>query len=96
MFFVVYGQINAMREATSCHGLTAKAAVTTADMHVERKAVKTMIASDPGVHHPQRRRPDLKARSLITVAMLIALGKSNELDGYVRGALNNSATFEEL
>lgn len=39
---------------------------------------------------------DLKTRSLITVAMLTALGKQNELKGHVRGALNNGATVAEL
>ncbi|HEY4542022.1 MAG TPA: carboxymuconolactone decarboxylase family protein [Noviherbaspirillum sp.] len=39
---------------------------------------------------------DLKTRSLITVAMLTALGKSQELKGHVRGALNNGVTPEEL
>lgn len=39
---------------------------------------------------------DLKTRSLITVAMLTALGKTHELKGHVRGALNNGATKEEL
>lgn len=44
----------------------------------------------------QRGVLDLKTRSLITVAMLTALGKSHELKGHVRGALNNGATQEEL
>jgi 4-carboxymuconolactone decarboxylase len=44
----------------------------------------------------QRPGLDLKTRSLITVAMLTALGKQNELRGHVRGALNNGATLEEL
>ena len=44
----------------------------------------------------QRPGLDLKTRSLITVAMLTALGKQNELKGHVRGALNNGATVEEL
>jgi len=44
----------------------------------------------------QREGLDLKTRSLITVAMLTALGKSHELKGHVRGALNNGATKEEL
>ena len=39
---------------------------------------------------------DLKTRSLITVAMLIALGKQQELKGHVRGALNNGATVQEI
>ena len=44
----------------------------------------------------QRDGLDLKIRSLITVAMLTALGKTHELKGHVRGALNNGATKEEL
>ena len=44
----------------------------------------------------QRPGLDLKTRSLITVAMLVALGKQQELKGHVRGALNNGATPEEL
>jgi len=44
----------------------------------------------------QRDTLDLKTRSLITVAMLTALGKQHELKGHVRGALNNGATKEEI
>ncbi|MBA4330021.1 MAG: 4-carboxymuconolactone decarboxylase [Polaromonas sp.] len=44
----------------------------------------------------QRPGLDLKTRSLITVAMLTALGKQHELKGHVRGALNNGATPAEL
>ena len=44
----------------------------------------------------QRPGLDLKTRSLITVAMLTALGKQNELKGHVRGALNNGATQTEI
>ncbi|MGH6639329.1 MAG: carboxymuconolactone decarboxylase family protein [Polaromonas sp.] len=44
----------------------------------------------------QRPGLDLKTRSLITVAMLTALGKQHELRGHVRGALNNGVTPEEL
>ena len=44
----------------------------------------------------QRSGLDLKTRSLITVAMLTALGKQNELKGHVRGALNNGATAAEI
>ncbi len=44
----------------------------------------------------QRPGLDLKTRSLITVAMLTALGKQQELKGHVRGALNNGATVHEL
>lgn len=44
----------------------------------------------------QRPGLDLKTRSLITVAMLTALGKQQELKGHVRGALNNGATVQEI
>ena len=44
----------------------------------------------------QRPGLDLKTRSLITVAMLTALGKQHELKGHVRGALNNGARVEEI
>ena len=44
----------------------------------------------------QRPGLDLKTRSLVTVAMLTALGRQHELKGHVRGALNNGATPEEL
>jgi 4-carboxymuconolactone decarboxylase len=44
----------------------------------------------------QRPGLDLKTRSLITVAMLTAMGKQHELKGHVRGALNNGATVEEI
>ena len=39
---------------------------------------------------------ELKTRSMITVAMLIAMGKQHELKGHVRGALNNGVTPAEL
>jgi 4-carboxymuconolactone decarboxylase len=39
---------------------------------------------------------DLKTRSLVTVAMLTALGRQHELAGHLRGALNNGATPEEI
>jgi len=43
-------------------------------------------------------RDDLprSTRSLITIAMLIALKAPNELKGHVRGALRNGATKEEI
>jgi 4-carboxymuconolactone decarboxylase len=44
----------------------------------------------------QREGLDRKTRSLITVAMLTALGKQHELKGHVRGALNNGATVAEI
>lgn len=44
----------------------------------------------------QREGIDLRTRSLVTCAMLAALGRSNELKGHVRGALNNGASVTEL
>ena len=44
----------------------------------------------------QRPGLDLKTRSLITVAMLTALGRQHELKGHVRGALNNGASVQEI
>ncbi|MGC9560429.1 MAG: carboxymuconolactone decarboxylase family protein [Brachymonas sp.] len=44
----------------------------------------------------QREGLDLKTRSLVTIAMLTALGKSQELRGHVRGALHNGATVQEI
>jgi 4-carboxymuconolactone decarboxylase len=44
----------------------------------------------------QRGGLELKQRSLCTVAMLAALGRSHELKGHLRGALNNGATLAEL
>ena len=39
---------------------------------------------------------ELKTRSLITLGMLIALGRTHEIKGHVRGALNNGATRAEI
>ena len=39
---------------------------------------------------------DLKTRSLLTLSMLTALGRAQELKGHVRGAINNGATPEEI
>jgi 4-carboxymuconolactone decarboxylase len=44
----------------------------------------------------QRKGIDLKTRSMITVSMLVALGRMHELKVHVRGALNNGVTPEEL
>ena len=44
----------------------------------------------------QRPGLDHKSRSMITVAMLAAMGKHHELKGHVRGALNNGVTPAEL
>jgi 4-carboxymuconolactone decarboxylase len=44
----------------------------------------------------QRVGIDLKTRSIVTVSMLVALGRMHELKIHVRGALNNGVTKEEL
>jgi 4-carboxymuconolactone decarboxylase len=44
----------------------------------------------------QRKGIDLKTRSIATVSMLVALGRTHELKIHVRGALNNGVTPEEL
>jgi 4-carboxymuconolactone decarboxylase len=38
----------------------------------------------------------LKVRSLVTLGMLTALNRPDELKGHIRGALNNGATKEEI
>ena len=44
----------------------------------------------------QRPGIDLKTRSIVTVSMLVALGRMHELKIHVRGALNNGVTPQEL
>ena len=44
----------------------------------------------------QRPGIDLRTRSIVTVSMLVALGRMHELKIHVRGALNNGVTKEEL
>jgi 4-carboxymuconolactone decarboxylase len=44
----------------------------------------------------QREGISLKTRSIVTVSMLVAMGKMHELKIHVRGALNNGVTKEEL
>ena len=39
---------------------------------------------------------DFKTRSLVTLSMLTALGRTQELKGHVRGAINNGATIDEI
>ena len=47
-------------------------------------------------HTWQRTGIDLRTRSMVTVAMLVAQGKMHELKVHVRGALNNGVTPAEL
>ena len=44
----------------------------------------------------QRTDIDLRTRSIVTVSMLVALGRMHELKVHVRGALNNGVTAAEL
>jgi 4-carboxymuconolactone decarboxylase len=44
----------------------------------------------------QRKGLDLRTRSIVTVSMLVAMGKTHELKIHVRGALNNGVTPAEL
>ena len=44
----------------------------------------------------QREGIDLRTRSIVTVSMLVALGRMHELKIHVRGALNNGVTTQEL
>jgi len=44
----------------------------------------------------QRDGIDLRTRSIVTVSMLVALGRMHELKAHVRGALNNGVTHKEL
>ncbi len=47
-----------------------------------------MIWSRPGL--------PLKVRSLVTIAMLTALNREDEIKGHILGALNNGATPDEI
>ena len=75
------------------------------DPFVDRALAGTTPFTQPIQDHISRaawgdvwQRPglDRKTRSLVTVAMLTALGKQHELKGHLRGALNNGATVEEI
>jgi 4-carboxymuconolactone decarboxylase len=44
----------------------------------------------------QRPGLDLRTRSIVTVSMLVAMGRMHELKTHVRGALNNGVTVQEL
>lgn len=75
------------------------------DPFVDRALAGTTSFTQPIQDHISRaawgdvwQRPglDRKTRSLVTVAMLTALGKQHELKGHVRGALNNGASVEEI
>lgn len=39
---------------------------------------------------------DLKTRSMLNIAMLVALNRSHELAGHIRGAINNGVSEQEI
>ena len=85
-------------------GLATRRQVMGGDF-VDRALAGVTAFTEPMQHYITRnawgdvwQRPglDMKTRSLITVAMLTALGRQHELKGHVRGALNNGATAAEI
>jgi 4-carboxymuconolactone decarboxylase len=93
-----------MQDEQYHHGLATRREVM-GDTFVDRALSGTTPFTQPIQDHIsrnawgdvwQREGLDRKTRSLITVAMLTALGKQHELKGHLRGALNNGATVEEL
>lgn len=86
------------------HGLQTRRQVM-GDNFVDRALASATQFTSPIQHYITRnawgdvwQRPglDLKTRSLITVAMLTALGRQHELKGHVRGALNTGVTVEQI
>src|SRR5690554_5778550 len=93
-----------MQDEQYQQGLAARREVM-GDAFVERASgsatpftqpIQDHISRNPWGDVWQREGLDRKTRSLITVAMLTALGKQHELRGHVRGALNNGVTADEL
>jgi len=93
-----------MQDAQYEAGLATRRQVM-GDAFVDRALAGTTPFTAPLQQHITRnawgdvwQRPglDLKTRSLVTVAMLTALGRQNELKGHVRGALNNGASVQEI
>lgn len=83
----------AMRQRVMGTDFVERAFANADDFHAELQQLVTSLAW--GTVWP-RSGLDPKTRSMITVAMLVALGKRQELEGHVRGALNNGVTVEEL
>lgn len=85
-------------------GLATRTAVLGADYvqgAINRATDFTKPLQDQVTRHAwgntwQRDGIDLKTRSIVTVSMLVALGKMHELKIHVRGALNNGVTVQEL
>ena len=64
------------------------AAYTQRQYEMSTEIAYGMLWSRPGL--------PLKVRSLVTLGMLTALDRPDELRGHIRGALNNGATQEEI
>ena len=63
-------------------------AYTKAQYRLSTEVAYGMIWSRPGL--------PLKIRSLVTIAMLTALNREDEIKGHILGALNNGATPDEI
>ena len=93
-----------MTDAIYDQGLATRKAVLGADYvdaALQKATEFTQPLQDLVTRHAwgntwQRGGLDLKTRSIVTVSMLVALGKMHELKIHVRGALNNGVTREEL
>jgi 4-carboxymuconolactone decarboxylase len=75
------------------------------DEHVDRAVRRTTPFTEPFQDFItrtawgevwQREGLDRRARSMITLAVLTALGRENEIEMHVRGALRNGLTPEEI
>jgi 4-carboxymuconolactone decarboxylase len=78
--------------------MTAAAAPTTARDKVRTVAPKLIELTDEVLFGDVWERPGLskRDRSLITVATLVALNRSQQLEGHLGRALDNGVTQDEL
>lgn len=88
-----YSQGLATRRAVMGEEFVARALAGTTDF---TQPIQDHISRNAWGDVWQREGLDRKTRSLVTVAMLTALGKQHELRGHVRGALNNGASVQEI
>jgi 4-carboxymuconolactone decarboxylase len=104
VFSIVFTKESMMSNSTYDKGLATRTAVLGAD-YVQAAMKKSTDFTRPlqelVINHAwgntwQRDGISLKTRSIVTVSMLVALGRMHELKIHVRGALNNGVTKEEL
>jgi 3-oxoadipate enol-lactonase/4-carboxymuconolactone decarboxylase len=85
-------------------GMAARRAVL-GDEHVDRAVARTTDFTAPFQDYItrcawgdiwQREGLDRRSRSMITLTALTALGRENEIEMHVRGALRNGLTPEEI